>query len=373
MHKFSQNNRLIAVTTPLNKDDLLLQSFTGREWISGLFSFQLDLLAENATVIPFDKLLGQEATVELRLSQNRKRYFSGIISRFSQGARDTVFTTYRAELVPKFWLLTRSAQSRIFPGSSSPLSVPEILKKVLEPVDPTYDWAGTFEPRNYCVQYRETDFNFACRLMEEEGIHYFFKHTSNAHQMVVTNKAQTHPTVDDPSNAIFELMEGGPRNSERVYAWAKTQELRSGLYRLWDNSFQLPGNNLEAFKDITDKAEVGEVSHTLKLDANKSMEIYDYPGQYAQRFDGINKSGGEVPEELEKISTDKHGKADNKRTVEIRMEAEALPSVLIRGSSNCGQFLPGHNFTLQRHFNADGDYMLTSVEHFASVSRRTQR
>ena len=367
MHKFSQDNRLIAISTPLEKDDLLLESFSAQEKISGLFNIQLELLAENETEIPFEKLLGQEATVELRLAQNRKRFFSGIISRFSQGTRDTVFTRYRAELVPKFWLLTRSAQSRIFPGNSSPLSVPQILEKVLESIAPTFDWAGNYEPRNYCVQYRETDFNFASRLMEEEGMHYFFKYGPNKHEMIVTDKTQTHPDVDSPNQVVFDTGATTPLKPDRVFAWSKTQELRAELYRLWDYSFQLPGNNLEAFKETVDSIAVGGAVHQLKLDANKQVEIYDYPGEYAQRFDGIDKAGGEAPQELQKISTDSNGKADNKRTVEIRMESEAVPSLIIRGASTCGQFLPGHNFTLQRHFSANGDYMLTSVQHYASV------
>jgi type VI secretion system secreted protein VgrG len=368
MHKFTQDNRLIAVRTPLDKDDLLLESFSAQEKISGLFIVQLDLLAENETDIPFEKLLGQEATVELRLPQNRKRHFSGIISRFSQGTRDTVFTKYRAELVPKFWLLTRSAQSRIFPGSSSPLSVPKILEKVLEAINPTHDFDGNFEPRNYCVQYRETDFNFASRLMEEEGMYYFFKHGPNSHEMIVTNKSQTHPAVDSPSAVIYDTAGSVPLKPDRISTWTKTQELRSDRYTLWDDSFQLPGKNLEASKETVESVPVGKTTvHKLKLDVNKYIEIYDYPGEYAWRFDGIDKGGGEVPQELEKISTDKNGKADNTRTVEIRMEAETLPSLIIRGASTCGQFLPGHIFTLQRHFNADGDYMLTAVQHCASV------
>jgi type VI secretion system secreted protein VgrG len=367
MHKFTQDNQFIAVTTPLQKDDLLLERFVAQERVSGLFSFQLELLAENETEIPFEKLLGQNATVELRLSQNTTRFFNGIISRFSQGERDTVFTSYRAELVPKFWILTRSAQSRIFPGPGSdpPRSVSEILKETLKTLDTEFDWEGTFKPRNYCVQYRETDFNFASRLMEEEGIYYFFKHSAHGHKMVVTNKSQVHPTVDEPSEVIYELATGGFRNPDRVYSWAKIQELRSGLYTLRDYSFQLPANNLEASKDIDESMKAGEVTHTLKLAANENIEIFDYPGEYSQRFDGIDKSGAEVPDELKNICAGED--ADNKRTVDIRMKAEALPSLLIRGSSNCGQFLPGHNFTLQRHFNADGKYILTSVDHFASV------
>ena len=91
------------------------------------------------------------------------------------------------------------------------------------------------------------------------------------------------------------------------------------------------------------------------------MELYDFPGEYAQRFDGISGGGAEQPAELQKILE------DNQRTVEIRMQEEALPSLLIRGSSGCRQFTSGHKFKLQRHFNANGPYVLTGVQHSATL------
>src|SRR6185312_5837035 len=114
MHRYTQAHQFLEVRTSRPNDDLLIERFWGQEAISTLFSFHLDLLAENNTEIPFDKLIGENATVEVRLPNNKKRYFSGIISRLSEGTRGSVFTTYFAELVPKFWLLTRTARSRIF-------------------------------------------------------------------------------------------------------------------------------------------------------------------------------------------------------------------------------------------------------------------
>src|SRR5437588_127803 len=99
---------------------------------------------------------------------------------YVQAARPMAVTT---PLGGDAWLLTKRAQSRIFQHQS----VPDILKKVLTGVDVAYEIQGTFEPRDYCVQYRETDFHFASRLMEEEGIYYFFKHTANGHKMVLAN------------------------------------------------------------------------------------------------------------------------------------------------------------------------------------------
>ena len=218
---YSQDNRPIKATTPLGKDVLLLTGINGKEAISQLFSFRLDFLALNETSVPFEKLLGQKITVEFT---GPKRYLNGVAIRVSEGDRDDVFTSYQVEIVPQFWLLTRRAQSRIFQH----MSVPDILKKVLTGLDVNYQIQGTFAARDYCVQYRETDFAFACRLMEEEGIFYFFKHTENGHSMVVANTAPSHPELPDDSTLIFDNGLGGGRKENRIKEWAKVQELRSG-------------------------------------------------------------------------------------------------------------------------------------------------
>jgi len=188
---FTQDKRVIKITTPLGPDVLLLAGFSGQEAISSLFEFHLDLLAENRRQINFDELLGKKVAVEVMLPDDEKRYFSGHLNSFSQGARDQRFTRYRAEMVPQFWFLTRNAQSRIFQH----LTVPDILKKVLQGVDVTFELKDTYQPRDYCVQYRESDFNFASRLMEEEGIYYFFKHAADSHKMVLADKPQSRSEV----------------------------------------------------------------------------------------------------------------------------------------------------------------------------------
>ena len=114
MPAYTQANRPLAVGTPLGEDALLLIGFSAEESISRLFSFHLDLIAENETKIPFEKLLGQSITVRLAQENQRHRYFNGLCNRIIKGHRDSTFTSYRMELVPEFWLLTRSAQSQIF-------------------------------------------------------------------------------------------------------------------------------------------------------------------------------------------------------------------------------------------------------------------
>ena len=95
--------------------------------------------------------------------------------------------------------------------------------------------------------------------------------------------------------------------------------------------------------------------------ATGKLEIYDYPGGYAQRFDGVDSGGGSRPAELPKIFE------DSQRTVKIRMEQETSESLTIQGAGNCGHFSPGHRFDLERHFDADGPYLLTSVDHVARL------
>ncbi len=357
---FVQADRPLSANTPLGPDKLLLVGFSGSDAISQPFRYQLDLLAENKTDVAFDKLLGQKVTVTFRWGEKRdkKRFFNGICSRVAQGERDKDFTQYRMEIVPKLWLLTRKAQSRIFQH----MTIPDILKKVLTGFDVSYEIQGTFEPRDFCVQYRETDFNFASRLMEEEGIYYFFKHDDGNHTMVVANTPASHPDVPVQSTVIHETTAGGERDELRIRSWEKAQELHSGKYTLWDHCFELPHKHLEAEKTILDSVAAGSVTHKLKVGGNDQLEIYDFPGEYAQRFDGIDKGGGEQPAELEKIFQ------DNARTVGIRMEQEALDSLLINGEGNCRQFASGHKFTLERHFNGNGAYLLTSVEHAFSLS-----
>lgn len=348
----------MEVTTPVGTDKLLLIGFTGQESLSRLFNFHLDLIAENETDIAFDKLLGQKINVRLDLLNREKRYFSGICNRLSQGERDEVFTHYRMEVVPELWKLTKKAQSRIF----QQMTVPDILKKVLAGLDVTYEIQGTFHPRDFCVQYRETDFNFVSRLMEEEGIYYFFKHSANGHQMVVANTAQSYPDLPGKSTITYEDVEGGTREEDRIYDWEKAQEWRSGKYTLWDHCFELPHKHLEAEANILESVQAGRVSHKLKVGGNDKFEIYDYPGEYAQRFDGIDRGGGDRAGDLQKIFQ------DNKRTTDIRIQEEAVPGLTIQGGSNCRHFVSGYKFTLQRHFNANGQYVLTTVGHSARQS-----
>jgi type VI secretion system secreted protein VgrG len=364
MPPFTQASRPLSLATPLGPDVLLLETVRGSEAVSELFEFELELLADADTEVAFEQVLGRPATVTLRMPEGGERTLCGIVSHFSQGgmARGTAggaaFIRYRATVVPRVWLLTRRRQSRIFQQKS----IPEILEEVLTGFERRSYLSATYEPRDYCVQYRESDFAFACRLMEEEGIFYFFEHTGRGDVLVLGDHALAHPDVPGPSALVYDTAAGGLTPDTRVHSWEKSQVVRSGKIALWDHCFELADRNLEATAEIQDRVQVGSVVHHLAAGQADALEVYDYPGGYAQRFDGIDPGGGERAADLQKIF------ADNERTANIRAQQEAARGLVTRGASDCRHLTAGHTFELTRHFNADGEYVLTRVDHTASVA-----
>jgi type VI secretion system secreted protein VgrG len=364
MPTYVQTDRPLILTTPLGADKLVATALSAHEGVSQLFNFQMECMAERGTAIDFGKLLGQKISMKLEVPPKKARFFSGVCARVTQGETDQHFDHYQLDVVPQFWLLTKRAQSRIFQH----ISVPDILKKVLTGLDVVFQIQGTFEQRDYCVQYRETDFNFACRLMEEEGIYYYFKHSTSGSQMVVANTPQSHSDLEPTSALRFKaLTQGVAVDEQAIYDLTKTQEVTSGKFTLFDHSFELPHKHLEADKPITDSVQVGKVAHTLKVGDNGKLEVYDWPGEYAQRFDGVNRSGGDQPAELQKIFT------DNKRTVNLRMEAAATGAVVLNGASNLRHLTAGFKVTItaiddvSKPLGADGPFVLTTVSHSARM------
>ena len=365
---YTHDHRPLKVALPkgVGKDALLLVGFTGDEALSRPFSFHLDLVAENRKPVAFDKLLGESITVELEVGGRAPRYFNGICRLLSQGERDHEFTRYRMELVPGLWLLGKQAQSRIFQHQTVPAILSQVLRDEhqldvsgLDALD------GPWHPRDYCVQYRETDLDFASRLMEEEGIYYFFAHTAGGHRMVVGNRPGAHPKVPGPGPVTYKHIAGGEKQ-HYIYEWEKVQELRSGKVTLWDHAFEKPGANFAATKEIAPAVKVGRVTHPLQVGGNGRLEVYDYPGAYAQRFDGVDRGGGDRPADVARIFD------DGKRTTAIRMAQEAVPGLLLRGASNFPPLAAGHQFvlatlkgSLEEQFQADGAYVLTGVRHAA--------
>jgi type VI secretion system secreted protein VgrG len=359
--QYTQANRALAVKVDgLDLDALLLVGCKGEEEISQLFRYQLDLVAENPANIPFEKLLGQSVTIELelagsRLPREKKRFFNGICQRVTQGERDENLTHFQMDIVPQVWLLTKITRSRVFQH----LTAWDILQQVFDGTDALFNMQVDLPEREYCVQYRESDFAFASRLMAEEGIVYYFKHDDGKHTMVLRADPQYRDDMT-PATVTYSNTRRDPYNVRR---WEKVQELRAGMVSFRDHTFEKPEATLEVNRPVLKEIAVGMVTHKLNS-INSELELYDYPGPYAKRFDEIDRNGSEDTTESAKIYP------DGERTVRIAMERETTAAVAIHGESDCRHFVAGQTFTLQsdpytreQQAQADGLYLLTGVEH----------
>lgn len=334
MATYTQANRLVELTTPLGENVLLLQGFTGRESISQPFHFDLDLASTDVQVA-FDRIVGQRVTLILYLDQERTtcRYINGFVSRFAQGESDERFTYYRAEIVPWLWFLTRTADCRIFQDKT----VPEIIEQVFKDLgftDFKNNLRGTYPKRVYCVQYRETAFNFVSRLMEQYGMFYFFEHEQDKHTLVLADRLSAHEPCPEQPKARYDYSGGAQLGDEDVItSWHMEQELQPGKYALSDYNFETPNTSLEV-----------NVSSTVKVDSNSKYEVYDYPGEYLKKNEGDT-------------------------LVKLRMEEEESGHKVVHGSSTCRAFVPGYRFDLTGHHRQDMNsaYVLTEVQHAASI------
>lgn len=349
----TQKDRLISISTPLGEDYLLLNKIRAEEKISELYEVDVELLYDEEeddeykiTFIDGNQLIGKTVTLSIEQEDGGKRVISGMVNQFVQVGRNRRFTAYYATIVPHVWRLTRIFQSRIFQQKS----VREILKEVFKGYEIKDQLQADYKPRNYCVQYQESDFDFASRLMEEEGIYYYFEHSGDTEKLILRDNF-TQPE-DCPSKSelnIYKEDSGKPWESA-VKHWQTTYRLQTGKVTLWDNNFQLPNKKLEA-----------EKLSAIESGNNKKMETYQFPAGYARKYDGINKGGGEQPQELTNIFQ------DNKRTATNRMLALDVQYKTINGYSDCATLTAGYRFKLKNHPNSDFNiqYILTSVKYEA--------
>jgi type VI secretion system secreted protein VgrG len=269
----TQANRSIVVTSPLGEDVLLFHSMNVNERLGRLFQFDLDLLS-NDPEIKLQDILAQNVTVRYQRSDGENRYFNGFVSQFSQAGMHGNLFVYRATLRPWFWFLTRTADCRIFQNKT----VPDIIKEVFRDEgfsDFEDSLSGTYREWDYCVQYRETDFNFISRLMEQEGMYYFFKHEDGKHTLVLSDSISAHETVPGYEEVPFYPPEQSERRErDHISDWSLNQIVQPGAYALNDYDFKKPKANLE-------------VKSTVSRDHDQSeFEIYDYPGEYKESGDG---------------------------------------------------------------------------------------
>ncbi len=253
-------------------DTFVVRGLTGEEELGRLFDYTVELLATDEA-LAFGDVLGQHLTASLALPDGH-RHFDGCITRFTQVGRVGRQALFHAQIRPWLWYLTRCSDCRIFQDRS----VPEIVEGIFREhgySDFENDLSESYEPREFCVQYRESDFAFVSRLLESEGIYYFFRHEDGKHVLVLADGYSAHgaPAGYETVPYLPPGSEAG-RSRDHIHDWCLDQEIQTELYALRDYDFEKPRANLDAKESITRDQQGG------------SFEVYDYPGGYREKSRG---------------------------------------------------------------------------------------
>lgn len=304
--------------------ELRVASFRGSEGMSYLFQFELELVSEDPE-IDFAKVVNQQAVITIE-GQEEPRYVHGIVRRFEQGAQGNRFTHYHAWVVPKLWWLRNRLDCRIFQDKK----IQEIIEEVLAGAGLTKDdyyisLEENHPKRTYCVQYRETDLAFIERLMEDEGVFYYFEHDDHKHTMVVGDSSSAYGEIPGDDTLPFVLTTGAVADMEHISRFVYTEGVSAGELVLRDFNFKKPGTNLEVSGEAD---QYGELS------------VYDYPGEYKDPERG-------------------------KTLKEIRIQELVAGRKRASGTTASPRIAPGQHFALDKHprdsFNQK--YLITHVAH----------
>jgi type VI secretion system secreted protein VgrG len=319
---YTQQNLYFTLTSPLGQDKLLFKRLNGEERLSDLFFINLEMLSESDD-LAFDSIVGKRIGVTVKFAADHQRYFHGVVSRFMRAGTDARFTVYYAELRPWLWLLTLTRNCRIFQNKT----VPEIIKQIFDDAgftDYKDSLTGTYTAREYCVQYEESDFNFVSRLMEDEGIYYYFEHEAAKHTLVLIDDIATHVDCPGIATARFINADNDTQPEDAIVSCTWSQQVTPGKYAVDDFNFETPSVDLL-------------VSATGKTG---SQRIYEYGPNFLKTADG------------QKIAN-------------RRIEAHEWNNKLLEGQGHCFSFIAGYKFTLAEHPSTtlNQAYVLYSVAH----------
>ncbi|MBL0726385.1 type VI secretion system Vgr family protein [Piscinibacter sp. HJYY11] len=319
----------ITLTSPLPASDLMFDSMTANGGLSTLEEMQVTLLSPRHDIKPAD-LLGKTVTVSVALADG-KRPFHGYVTRFSMGSHQGRYYQYRATVRPWLWFLTRTSDCRIF----QEMSVPDIVKKIFEDhrvANYKFNLFRSYRKWNYCVQYRESDFNFISRLLEHEGIYWYFEHKDNEHKLVLVDSRSAHDAKKGHETLPFYELGSAPPDTESISHWSFSREIRPGKTVLDSYDFERPSVDL-----VVDKGQPQE--HDLA-----DSEVFDYQGDYIQAADG-------------------------KQLAEDRLDEQHSRFHVVQGASNGHSIHVGSLLKMTKHPRDDqnAEYLVVATSIQASV------
>lgn len=321
-------NRVVKAHTPLGEEQLLFRSMHGTEGLSQLFEFEVDLLSPN-TSIDMKAVLGKPLALEIQTA-GAPRFLNGQVVRFSMIGREggtSRYTIYRATVRPWLWYLTRSSDNKIFQNKT----VVEILEEVFGDYNFAFEkkLSASYRQWEHCVQYNETDFAFVSRLMELEGIYYYFKHEKNQHTLVLADDVGAHAPVPDYETINYfaadrELTE----DMEVIDHWEVVEEIRSGGYVIDDFDFSKP------------KADLSNVRSQPLSNDHADYEMYEWLGDYTDPGQGEHYA-------------------------RVRLEEAQSMAQRSSGHATVRGLAPGYRFTMQNSPRGDDnqEYLTVAVSY----------
>lgn len=322
----------LPIETPLGEGAVELVEFEGVERVSGLFEFTLKLSSEDAN-IDINRLVGKPLSFGIRTrDRNEVRWWNGYVrtARMLPEADQTYF--YQAIVVPWLWFLTKTRDCVV----NQDIKVVDLVKKTFQKYgfqDFQDKTEGNYTKWEYCTQYRESAFDFVNRLMEAEGIFYYFKHEKGKHTLIMGDRPGAfQPSKHQENVKVRHVTGAAARQAEdMVTSWEFHSSFRSGKYTHIDYNFTRPDNPMRS-----------EIPARRKKEGSPKFEIYDYPGEYEENVDG-----------------DDWGR--------LRMEEEEVENEFCQAESDVRALSAGVKFNLSDHDRRDqnGSYVVTQVRHFA--------
>jgi type VI secretion system secreted protein VgrG len=339
--KLAQASRVGSFLSALGEDKLVISRFEGSEELSELFEYRLDVLSEDKN-IDFDKILGTNCALSIESRHaGTKRFFNGVLVEAQWVGVERHLSSYRLLLYPWLWLLTRRTNCKIFARKT----VPEIIEDVFS----KYGFAkyesrltgGNYPVLEYCVQYRESDFSFVSRLMEEYGIYYFFDHSQSEHKLILADAASAHkPKLAGAKLEYFRTDLRMPRKEDNLHEWVVGRRFRSGKVSMKDYDYQKPTRDLLAEKEANAKY------------ANSKLELYDYPGRYVEKSDGLSLANVRLESE----------QAQDRRALASGDAVTVCPGHLIQLASHPESSLNNQYLTVRaRHTFRSSSYLSTET------------
>lgn len=322
--KLEQGEHLLVLETPLGADALVATEAEGVEGVSRLFEFTISALSNKATIAPKD-ILGKNVTLSMARPGGILRTVNGIVVSLSGGeVTRSNYRLFTLVVVPTLWLLDRTSDYKVFQEKS----VVDIVEELLRAGGVAFEKRlnASYDKRDYCVQFGETNLAFIERLLAEEGIVYYFTHAKGVHKLILADSA-TGYTDSSPADVGFR--QNIEDAADAVYKLDFAANLTDAKWTVGDYDFETPASKLE-----------GSGKTSLVPAASEAWQHYRFP------------AGSLKPATLTRLAG-------------VAVDAVEAGFEVANGKGNCARFTPGHRFTLSGHPIENQKYVVTEVRHEA--------